>query len=367
MIWKRIVGRAGARAPRGVVFLAPVPSRIAVSPQTHLDISLASARLRMLIPALQLARRVPVWLVPYAEFLAEPKLAFCERPVAVVLAKVPVNAVLESRATLAALLDRLGEREDAVFADFSDDYAAIGRLIGQPYLANYQRRVGEVAQLIACGDALAQALRPHAREGLHVIEDPYESALPGVPRVPGAGSGAHRLLWFGNFGAALHPFLREALGGVVEGLPDRAIELELVCGERERGLAEALGVELGARHPRLQLRFTPWSLAATEEALARCDVVLLPQEQSEHGRVKSANRLVSALRAGRLAVASPIPAYEALAAHAWVGNDLAAGVRWAHAHPQEALQRVVRGQAVVETRFSPEAIGARWAEVLRLV
>jgi hypothetical protein len=101
------------------------------------------------------------------------------------------------------------------------------------------------------------------------------------------------------------------------------------------------------------------------EAIARSDFVVLPQEHgTPWGRVKSHNRLVETIRGGRLAIASPIPSYLELADYAWVGEPLGAGLRWALQHPDDATRRVVRGQAYVAERFSPEAIGAKWARAL---
>jgi hypothetical protein len=80
--------------------------------------------------------------------------------------------------------------------------------------------------------------------------------------------------------------------------------------------------------------------------------------------VKSHNRLVEAIRGGRLAIASPIPAYQELSHYAWVGEPLAAGLRWAQDHPDEVVQRVTAGQAHVEARFAPRVVGQKWARAL---
>ena len=115
------------------------------------------------------------------------------------------------------------------------------------------------------------------------------------------------------------------------------------------------------------MRVTAWSPEATEAALARCDLVVIPHEtRAAWSKGKSHNRLVTAIRAGRFAIASPIPTYLELAAHAWIGADLAAGLGWALAHPEDAAERLRAGQRVVEERFSPEAVGRKWAAMLGL-
>jgi hypothetical protein len=134
-----------------------------------------------------------------------------------------------------------------------------------------------------------------------------------------------------------------------------------------REVVAALRGRLRERYPRLNIAFTPWSLAATEAAIERSGFVLLPQEhRSAWGQVKSHNRMVSVIRDGRLALASPIPAYQELSRYGWVGEDLAAGLRWALASPEQAAMRVAEGQRYVETRFSPEVVGRKWAQALGL-
>lgn len=65
-----------------------------------------------------------------------------------------------------------------------------------------------------------------------------------------------------------------------------------------------------------------------------------------------------------MAVASPIPSYLELADHAWVGEDLGAGVEWALANPEAVVTRIQSGQAHVASRFAPERIVAKWERLL---
>jgi glycosyltransferase involved in cell wall biosynthesis len=130
-------------------------------------------------------------------------------------------------------------------------------------------------------------------------------------------------------------------------------------------MVRTLAEQLAASRPGLEFILTEWSLAATWRALERCDFVLLPHEWRNpwvHG--KSHNRLVAAIAAGRLALASPIPSYLELKDYAWVEDDLAGGIAWAVLNPEEARERVARGQAHVERNFSPAAIAEKWAQAL---
>ena len=90
-------------------------------------------------------------------------------------------------------------------------------------------------------------------------------------------------------------------------------------------------------------------------ALAACDLVLLPGQTPAH-----ASRLIAALRAGRFPVCHPSPGYEALSEFAWVGNDLAEGIRWALSHPEDVLERLGRAQDYVARVHAPAAVARDW-------
>lgn len=214
-----------------------------------------------------------------------------------------------------------------------------------------------------------------------VIGDPYEGpeGIPAPPlptrfprlfrfldRFAAAGSEPWRLalLWFGHpagFGELerLFPQL-EALGRQfplhLQVLSAPGIGLETACGEQD------------ARAPdRLRVAFAPWSTEVTWRALRACDLVLLPASWStRRARVKSANRLLEALRAGRYAVCDPLPAYEALGAFASVGPSIPEGVSWALNHPAQALARVRAGQEHIAQTNSPAAVAQAWLRVFNM-
>jgi glycosyltransferase involved in cell wall biosynthesis len=365
----QLLRRAGGPTARAaadksfVAFVTTVPEPRFLAPGERPYSALAS--LRVLIPAAELARRVPVALIPLEAFLADPTLASLGAARAIVLGKIPTDAVVRRERELRAMLELLRTRPLAVpvFADLSDDYAAMAVTLGQPFLADYQRGLAACCALTVPCQALAERLAAGCRGAIHVLEDPWESPHGNPPRAP--RSAPLEMCWFGNIAPATLPPVEAALRRIAERLRGTAATLAFVAGANRRELAEALGERLRALHPAFGFRFVQWSREATWHALEQCDLVLLPQDHaSEWGRVKSHNRLVEAIRAGRLALASPIPSYLELAEFAWIGEDLAEGVAWALAHPDEAARRVARGQAAIETRFSPEAVGAKWAALL---
>lgn len=350
-----------------VAFLTASQDVQSVSAGDSLFAPLASTRLRILIPAAELARRVPVRLVPLARFIADPSLRDLGAPRAIVVSKLPAGSVVAMQRELSAMLDSIadGNCPAPVFADLSDDYAALAEAFRAPFLAEYQCRLAELCTLVVPCGALRDAVAPLARRRVEVVEDPYETVAAQPVRTRSNGTLA--FCWFGNLGTPNAPGLRRALIALARDSGEIGCRLELVAGEQARQMGLEIAAAVEAEKPTWTVGYTAWSPAAVEEAIERSDFVVLPQEQgTAWGRVKSHNRLVQAIRCGRLAIASPIPSYVELSDYAWVGERLDAGLRWALAHPEDAATRVLRGQAYVAERFSPQAIGAKWARALGL-
>jgi hypothetical protein len=352
--------------PQGgfVAFVVPVNATTRVNQTDTYFTVIASMRLRAVIPARRLAQRVPVWFVSLEDFVRDPRLSKLGTAGAVVIGKLPAPDILQRQALLSELLARAASDRSGVplYADMPDDLAALGKAVREPYLARYQKGLGASCTYIVPCRALGEGLARDARRGIAIIEDPYENRARPVRAV---ASSPLRLMWFGNFGGLNASMLEEAFADVARAFRDRPLRLEMVTRTDARQLLDAIDKRLRAAHPDCELRVTAWSLQATEDALERCDFVLIPQEvHKDWSKGKSHNRLVTAIRGGRLAIASPIPTYRELSDYAWVGEDLAAGLRWALAHPQEAAARVSAGQSHIEERFSPESIGRKWAAVL---
>jgi hypothetical protein len=109
----------------------------------------------------------------------------------------------------------------------------------------------------------------------------------------------------------------------------------------------------------------PASPEATWRALRACDMVWLPHDFSTvTSRVRGAGSLVEALRGGRFAVASPLPAYAELSQYAYVGDSSCVGILWALRHPLDVVSRISQGQRMVAEQFSAQAVARRWLEAL---
>jgi len=364
--------RAAASGPSVIGFVTMVQARRRIAPDDVGTAALASTRLRLLIPAIELARRhaTTVEVIPLDALRDVSALEGEPRLTALVLGKLSTDFVRANESLLRSVLDTLAAagRRQQVVADLSDDYSALAKESDSSFLKTYQATLLKRFDLIVSCEALRARLAPRARGAVTVIEDPYESPAPREPRGPRSGAGAAlRLCWFGNIGASNFDMVAEAFKAIARGMQDRGLHIDIVTRADRRAAFSTLAGELARLHSSLTLEFIEWSPALTWAAIERCDVVVLPQDHvGSWGRVKSHNRLVEAIRGGRIAVASPIPSYEELQDFAWVGADLAAGVRWALANADEAVRRVAAGQHAVEQRFAPRVIGEKWAQALGL-
>lgn len=358
---------SGLRHDGFVGFVADVERAQFLAPGGSVLADQASLRLRVGIPARHLQRYAPVCLLPLDVVERDPALATLGTPRAIVVGKFPVRLIAGDAARFARLVDWIAQARNRhpVIADLSDDLGAAAKIYQIPALAEFQSRLAQACPLSVPSAALRERLAAAARHGVTVIEDPYEREVPEPPRFsPGD---TLRLTWFGVFGPPLRALVEGHFIAIARRLAPRPLEIAFVTAESQVQLVSQMAAQLVAVHHGCRLRMVTWSREAVAREIAAADLVVLPQDvDSEWGQVKSHNRLVEALRGGRLPIASPIPAYEELAQWAWVGNDLAEGVTWALSRPDEVLQRIASGQAMVEERFSPQRIGERWAGLLGL-
>lgn len=206
---------------------------------------------------------------------------------------------------------------------------------------------------------MAEQIAPHFSKPVVVIADAVLDAMATPVFSPAKRL---KLLWFG------HPsnlrFLEPWINDLIAAAP-RPCRLVIVT-------QDGYGVREAARNlqtryaPAFEARFVEWSLASTRRELAMCDLAILPGAPSDpvKGGV-SANRIAEILNAGRFAVASPMQSYLEFEDAAWLGNHVIEGIQWAQTHPEDALSRIRRGQALVKEKYTMRGLGGQWCELLR--
>ena len=332
------------------------------SPTGLVTSPIASQRLRVGHPADFLAAAGYELALGYTD-QAGSAVAF--RPDLAIFNKVFGAGDLSSAAVAQlALAQRLKDGGARILMDLCDNLFADARgELARPLLA--------ICDAVTCNtDAMSEVVARETGKPALVVGDPVEGAMGGVrfdppqpgllARLRGGSRRPLKLLWFaGPLSNFL--FLEPLLPGLVARAGTLPMELHVVTQPYPQAL-QALERHAGGA---LALRFTPWTPAALDAAMAECDLVLIPSRTDDPLKyVASNNRLAQSIWAGRFVVANGMPSYLEFHDCAWLGADLVEGLDWALAHPREALARIRKGQDRVAARYSPAAIGARWESLL---
>jgi glycosyltransferase involved in cell wall biosynthesis len=208
---------------------------------------------------------------------------------------------------------------------------------------------------------MASVVRAATGNSAFVIADPVE----GPKSDPRFRPAADRIsvCWFGHpsnldtlspLFSALAKRLRDGAGF----LGGRSIHFEIVTNPN-KPLVDSLKKTAEGLGARVKFVATPWSLESTWEALGRADAVLIPSLERGDKTVKSPNRLLEAINAGRVAIAHPLPSYGAFADSAYLDEDIWSALERALQEPELAEARVCKGQGVIAASYTPAAIAAR--------
>ena len=335
---------------------------------------LAGVRMRTLMPMAELqraghdARIVQLPDSGVADASALALLESCDAVFCGPLLPAPDQSIDDSAVAVFALLDRLRARGIKTLADIHDDHFEVpGRI---EYFTGLVRKVGAV---FVNSEAMVALVAQYTQRPVKVIGDPYEGPRGEAQFDPAAGSKwTDRLLpwrarrvqvtWFGHQ-SNLQPVYALAQA-IVDERMRWPVDITLVSrdGFGAREFCEIFNHHHGGR---CRAKFVEWSPEATHRALHGCDLAVVPGDsQLRKTAVKSPNRVVEILRAGRFAVAYPVPSYRPFAGYAWIGEDVVAGIAWAMGNRNEVRARIRAGQDYVEQKFSPQAIGGQWQDAL---
>jgi hypothetical protein len=264
-------------------------------------------------------------------------------------AALEANLLIFSKSFLPAN-EHLAERAKAigigVIFDICDHH------FEHPQFGRHYRAMTEVADRVICNtEAMAQAAAPYANSAPTVIADPYEGQRGEARFAP---HDRLRLLWFG------HPTnldsLDQAAPDLIAYAARRPAELTILT-QPNPNLPRA-AERLGAAG--LPTVVKPWSQTAQWVELAACDVVIIPSLPTAAKHVKSANRMIEALWAGRPVVAQPMPAYEPFAQWTPIRPTLSEGLAKLEADPAGRTVFIEAAQAYIADAYDPAVIGRQW-------
>ncbi len=337
--------------------------------------SAASARYRLIIPGRALSA------LGHPVSILQPSLDSRIEEVAkgitgdvLVISKLmnPSAAAFERMAAFMLELMRVARgRGQRVVVDISDNHFE-----DPDYGAYFRRLVTECDLVVASTPVMAEIIRIHTPRPIHVVSDPYEGARQSPrfhppPRrtsgllwsvlrrvLSGSQSSPLRLLWFGH-GSNLAS-VRDLLLQLPRLGNSYSVDFHLVTSSDVgvEGLCERFN---RAYSPACKLRYSPWSAEVTWRALAECDLVVIPSQIDDPSKtVKSPNRMIESIWAGRFVCASPVPSYQDFGEFAWLGEDVLSGVEWALQHRDDVARKLKAGQDYIARQYSPDVIARRW-------
>lgn len=336
--------------------------------------SAASVRYRLIIPAQALSaigHHVNVMQVGLDTVVEETAKKITGEVLVIPKLVNPDAGTFERMAGLTLdLLRAARENGQRVVVDISDDHFNHPR-----YGSHFREMVRECDLVVASTPSMADSTRAYTPRPVHAISDPYE----GVRQSPGfrlpsrrasrllwrvlqaAVSGEARplrVLWFGhgtNFSAMVT--LLPQFGRLLDRY---AVEVHLVTSA-DIGVAELCERFNRDYSPACKLRFSPWSVETTWRALEECDLVVIPAQLDDRAKiVKSPNRMVESIWAGRFVCANPVPSYQEFGECAWIGEDIVGGIEWAVRNSREVMRKLKAGQDHVARHYAPEAIARQW-------
>ncbi len=173
------------------------------------------------------------------------------------------------------------------------------------------------ADLITCNSEVMAAVI-YSATGLdaHVIPDPYE----GDEREAKVGES---LLWFGH-----QTNLKDLE-------PYSDLPIKILTGNE-------------------------WSIEAQKKALDECGMVIIPTGQR---KTKSANRVLEAIRAGRMPVVGHMPSYSEFSEYIPIG-DIREGIERVLANPSKSVEQIKEAQDYIRDKYSPATIARKWKRVI---
>ncbi len=223
---------------------------------------------------------------------------------------------------------------------------------------NFQKALCLLADLnTAATQTLADEIQKHTQKQALLVPDPVE-----MQRVLPTFNPSKRiqLLWFGheNNYRALAQVFDEFKFDDLKSDTDLDIELTIVTDLCEENLNHWQNLSL----PCFTKRYIKWQPQLLQAEFARCDLVILPNQLDEYGKVKSANRLIEAMQAGKFVLANALPSYQAFSAFANIHASIKQGLLWALANPNLVLEKISAGQAYIQQHFANDVIAQRWQQ-----
>ena len=310
----------------------------------------ACVRLRSMLPGDELRRRghdvEQVFFHELPERLRDP--LFLQRDV-FVFGKAftdfsPLIHDLHSRSCAKVLIDIC----DNVFAPPEDGLKTF-----------YSSMMPLADAIVTSSDLLTAALQNRLNPDVRIFSIP--DAVEGLRVAPefAPRSGSIQLLWFGYPNNL--PLLQNEFKNLGKLTDNAEVNLTVVTAWQNQ-TAPSPAIIDGIR-----LRYRRWSPQVMKYALKACDIVVIPSDDGSAQVTKSANRVITAIWAGKFVSAYPLPSYQVFKPFAHIDRDLAAGIRRALENQDAVRERVAAGQQYIQENFAIQTVTDAWERALERI
>ena len=217
--------------------------------------------------------------------------------------------------------------------------------------------------IVASSEFLAAELQNKIMSGtkLFSVSDVVEGTRFDPEFAPRSGS--IKLLWFG------YPNNLPSLQNELKNLKDltTVADVSLTIVTDMAAVADGSMILHTDMIDGIRTRYCQWSPETMQSELKACDIVIIPSDCGPAQITKSANRVISAIWAGKFVAAHPLPSYLAFQPFAHIGRDLVSGVRWALENQDAARERIASGQKYIQENFTINKIADDWDRVFEFI
>ena len=234
--------------------------------------------------------------------------------------------------------------------DYTDNHFSNPNIVGD----FYRTIEPMISGMVVPSTRMKSHLDGRWRGPLEIIPEPVEVAVQPVRRY---ASGKKIALWFGHNSNL--PYLFDFMANEMHAAPpDRLIILTNHVAQQVVDAASAKG----PKH--MSISMGKWSVDAMLKAAAQAHYAIVPSNvEDERKNGASPGRLLTSLAMGLPVVATPLESYLPFADYfAQIGSDDAVALM---KNPDAFADRVQPAQALIEARFTVNAIGAQWAAYTR--
>lgn len=317
----------------------------------ELTSNVPSVRLRCLIPARTMAALMPHWSIETVDLRKISTADYSQL--------IPADIAIFGKVfySYPDLYEFLSEHNIPMVMDLCDDIFNRDHL-NKPYqlLASY------CGNTVASCPTLAEQYLQYSGKTATVIYDAVEGSL----RAPSANKSIDpdtiHCLWYGiphnlNFLHFALPKLSQLQG----------IKLKItVLTQIDDEIKDWYRSAKNDYQDRITLEVKQWNLEDHFQQLQRCDVVLVPSMEGEEFRVKTANRIITALWAGKPCIAYPLPSYQDFKEYAILNPSMADGIRHLLTlTPQQLAAKISAGQEYIKNHYSTEQISQHWINLIQ--